>query len=195
MMAGLQRRATPGEEALAIRDYRGTNQWPTRPASGSIGRYSVSSRKEKAMMAKDFKAFLMRGSVLDMAVGIVLGIAFGKIVTSLVNDIIMPPVGLLLGHVDFSSFYINLSGGHYPTLAAARQAHAVTINYGAFINTITEFVIVGLAVFVLVRWVNRLASQKETPAAAATKECPFCKSSIALAAVRCPNCTSALPAA
>lgn len=141
-------------------------------------------------MWKEFKTFIMRGNVLDMAVGIIIGVAFGKIVTSLVNDIIMPPIGRVLGHVDFSNFFISLSG-HYDTLADARKAGAVTINYGLFLNTVIEFLIVAFAVFLLIKSVNRLMPKPpETPPA--TKECSYCKLSIPLAATRCPNCTSQL---
>src|SRR5882672_12530641 len=113
-------------------------------------------------MIKEFKAFIMRGNVVDLAVGLIIGAAFGKIVTSLVNDILMPPLGLLLGKVDFSNLFINISGQHYATLAEAKQAGAATINYGLFINTILDFVIVAFAIFILVRQVNRL--KREAPA-------------------------------
>lgn len=147
-------------------------------------------------MWTEFKKFMMRGNVLDMAVGIIIGVAFGKVVSSLVNDIIMPPIGLGLGHVDFSNFFINLSSTHYATLAEAKAAHAVTINYGVFVNTVIEFIIVGFAVFILVKWVSKMMAKKpEAPAAPTTKDCPFCKTSIPLGAVRCPNCTSELKAA
>jgi large conductance mechanosensitive channel len=116
-------------------------------------------------MLKEFRDFAMRGNVVDMAVGIVLGAAFGRIVSSLVNDVLMPPVGLLLGRMDFSQLYINLSGGAYPTLAAAKQAGAVTIAYGAFLNTVIDFLVVSFAIFLVVRWVNRLKKQPPAPAA------------------------------
>jgi large conductance mechanosensitive channel len=137
-------------------------------------------------MFKEFREFIMRGNVIDMAVGIVIGVAFGKIVTSLVEDIIMPPIGLLLGKVDFSNLFVNLSSGSYATLADAKKAGAATINYGAFINTVISFLIVAFAIFMVVRAVNRLRA----PAAVTTKDCPFCKSKIALDATRCPMCTS-----
>lgn len=140
-------------------------------------------------MLKEFKEFAMRGNVLDMAVGIIIGAAFGRIVTSLVNDIIMPPIGLVLGRVDFSSLFLNISGTSYPTLAAAKAANAATINYGTFLNTVIDFLIVGFVIFLIVRQVNRW--QKPAPAAApTTKECPYCHTSIPIQATRCPNCTS-----
>ncbi len=145
-------------------------------------------------MLKEFKQFAMRGNVVDMAVGIVLGAAFGKIVTSLVNDVLMPPIGLALGRVDFSKLYINLSGGAYPDLAAARAAGGVTINYGMFLNTIIDFIIVALAIFLLIRQVNRLS--RPAPATApATKDCPRCLMAIPSRATRCPHCTSELGSA
>ncbi len=142
-------------------------------------------------MFKDFKDFIMRGNVLDLAIGVIIGGAFGKIVTSLVNDIIMPPVGLLAGKVDFSSLFINLSGAPYASLAEAQAAGAPTINYGLFLNTVIDFVIVALVVFVLVRQVNRLYP-KPAPAAPTTRECPYCLSAIPLKATRCAHCTSEL---
>jgi len=150
-------------------------------------------------MLKEFKKFAMRGNVLDMAVGIVIGGAFTPIVKSLVDDVIMPAIGLLLGRVDFSNLFIVLrqgakAPGPYATLAQAQQAGAVTVNYGVFINTMVTFVIVAFAIFLLVRSVNRWRP-KEEPAAPATRECPFCKTAISPAATRCPACTSELPAA
>jgi len=142
-------------------------------------------------MLKEFKEFAMKGNVVDMAVGIIIGAAFGRIVTSLVNDIVMPPVGLLLGHVDFSSLFVNISGTHYPTLAAAKAANAPTINYGAFINDVLDFLIVAFVIFLIVRQVNRWKGP-ELAAAPTTKECPFCASQIPIKATRCPNCTSEL---
>ena len=147
-------------------------------------------------MFREFREFAMRGNVVDLAVGILIGAAFGKIVTSLVNDIVMPPIGLLLGRVDFSSLFINLSGQPYASLAEAKAAGAPTINYGVFLNSVIDFVIVAFAVFLLVRFINRLSRQPEvTPAAPTTRECPFCVSSIPLRATRCPQCTSTLQAA
>ncbi|HTV58463.1 MAG TPA: large conductance mechanosensitive channel protein MscL [Verrucomicrobiae bacterium] len=144
-------------------------------------------------MLKEFKEFAMRGNVLDMAVGIIIGAAFGKIVTSLVNDVLMPPFGLILGKVDFSSLFLNISGKDYPTLASAKAAGAATINYGTFINNVIDFLIVAFVIFLLVRQVNRW--NKPAPAAApATKECPYCVSTIPDKATRCPQCTSELRA-
>ena len=146
-------------------------------------------------MLKEFKAFVMRGNVLDLAVGFIMGGAFGTIVKSLVDDVIMPPIGLALGNVDFSNLFKVLKDGAkapppYATLADAHAAGAVTLNYGLFINTILTFLIVALAVFLLVRAVNRMVPAKvEAPS---TKDCPFCKMPIPLAATRCPQCTSEL---
>ncbi|HAG10826.1 MAG TPA: large conductance mechanosensitive channel protein MscL [Desulfotomaculum sp.] len=142
-------------------------------------------------MLKEFREFIARGNVLDMAVGIIVGVAFGKIITSLVNDIIMPVVGLLLGKMDFSNLFVNLSGTHYKTLAQAQAAGAATINYGLFINTILDFIIVAFIIFLIVRQFNRL-KRKEKTVEPTTRECPFCFSTISLKAVRCPNCTSQL---
>ncbi len=144
-------------------------------------------------MLKEFKEFAMKGNVLDLAVGFIIGAAFGKIVTSLVSDIIMPPIGLILGKVDFSSLFLNLSGKSYSSLAEAKAAGAATLNYGVFLNNIVDFLIVAFAVFLLVRMVNRW--NKPAPAAApSTKECPYCASTIPLKATRCPNCTSEIRA-
>jgi len=142
-------------------------------------------------MFKEFKEFIMRGNVLDLAVGIVIGAAFGKIVTSLVTDIVMPPIGIVLGKVDFSNLFIDLSDKHYPTVAAAKAAGAATINYGLFLNTLVDFLIVAFVIFIVVKQANRF---KRLPAAASptTKECPFCRTMIPLQATRCPNCTSQL---
>jgi large conductance mechanosensitive channel len=144
-------------------------------------------------MLKEFKEFAMRGNVLDMAIGIIIGAAFGKIITSFVADILMPPLGLLLGNMDFSNLFINLSGQSYPTIAAAKEAGAATLNYGLFLNTIIDFLIVAFAIFLLVRQVNKL--KRQPPAAApTTKDCPFCASAIPIPAKRCPHCTSQLAA-
>jgi large conductance mechanosensitive channel len=140
-------------------------------------------------MLKEFKEFAMKGNVLDMAVGIIIGAAFGRIITSLVGDVIMPPFGLLLGHVDFSNLFLNISGTSYPTLAAAKAANAATINYGTFLNTIIDFLIVSFVIFLMVRQVNRWNKPAPAPAAT-TKDCPYCCSAIPLKATRCPNCTS-----
>jgi len=142
-------------------------------------------------MFKEFKEFIMRGNVLDLAVGIIIGGAFGKIVTSLVNDIIMPPIGLLLGKVDFSNLFIDLSEQHHDTVAAAKAAGAATINYGMFINTIIDFLIVAFAIFLVVQRANKMRRQP-APAPPSTKECPFCFTPIPIPAKRCPNCTSQL---
>jgi large conductance mechanosensitive channel len=142
-------------------------------------------------MLKEFKEFAMRGNVLDMAIGIIMGVAFGKIVTSLVNDVVMPPIGLVLGKVDFSNLFIDLSGKSYATLAEAKAAGAATIKYGLFLNTVLDFTIVAFAIFLLVRQVNRMTRKPEAaPAAPTTKECPYCLSSIAIKATRCSHCTS-----
>ena len=146
-------------------------------------------------MFKEFKEFAMRGNVVDMAVGIIIGAAFGTIVKSLVSDVIMPPIGLLLGNVDFSNLFVVLkagtTAGPYASLADAQAAGAVTINYGFFINTIISFIIVAFAVFMIIKQMNRM--KKEAPAAApSTKECPFCLSAVPLKATRCPFCTSDL---
>lgn len=142
-------------------------------------------------MLKEFKAFAMRGNVIDLAIGVIIGGAFGKIISSLVNDILMPPIGVLLGKVDFSNLYINMSGGSYDTLAKAQEAGAATVNYGLFINAVIDFLIVALVIFLIIRQINKL--QPPAPAAApTTKECPFCFSAIPLKATRCPNCTSQL---
>jgi large conductance mechanosensitive channel len=148
---------------------------------------------EDENMLKEFKEFAMKGNVLDMAIGIIIGAAFGKIITSLVSDVIMPPIGLILGRVDFSSLFLNLSHTHYDSLAAAKAAGDATINYGLFLNTVIDFLIVAFVIFLLVRQVNRW--KKPVPAVApATKECPYCCSAIPIKATRCPNCTSELRA-
>ena len=141
-------------------------------------------------MLKEFREFIARGSVIDMAVGIIIGVAFGKIVTSLVNDIIMPPIGLALGSVDFASLFIPLKGS-YPSVAAAKAAGAPTINYGLFINSILEFFIIAFAVFMLVKAVNRIKRKSEEKPADTT-ECAYCCSKIPIKASRCPACTSQL---
>jgi len=142
-------------------------------------------------MWKEFKAFIMRGNVLDLAIAVIIGSAFGKIVTSFVNDIIMPPIGKLLGGVDFANLYWNLSGGSYDSLAAAKEAGAATINYGAFLNTVIDFIIVALVIFLIVKAINKMKKQP-APADPTTKDCPFCLSKVAIKATRCPFCTSEL---
>lgn len=141
-------------------------------------------------MLKEFKAFAMRGNVFDLAVGIIIGGAFGKIVTSFVNDVLMPPIGLLLGNVDFSNLFWTIKGQSFATLADAQKAGSVTINYGLFINTIIDFLIVAFVIFLLIRQINRLT--RPAPAAPTTKACPFCATDIPIQAKRCPHCTSEL---
>jgi large conductance mechanosensitive channel len=144
-------------------------------------------------MFKEFKEFAMKGNVMDLAVGVIIGAAFGKIVTSFVNDVLMPPIGLLVGQVDFSNLFINLSSTPYASIAEAKAAGAATLNYGLFVNNVIDFLIVAFAVFLMVRQLNRLSRKPEpAPAAATTKECPHCLTTIALKASRCPNCTSQL---
>jgi large conductance mechanosensitive channel len=145
-------------------------------------------------MLKEFKEFAMKGNVMDMAVGIIIGAAFGRIVTSLVGDIIMPPIGLLLGKVDFNSLFLNISGTSYPTLAAARAAGAATINYGSFVNTVIDFLIVAFAIFLVVRQVNRWTTKPGPAPAPTTKSCPYCLSAIPVKATKCAFCTAAVPA-
>jgi large conductance mechanosensitive channel len=142
-------------------------------------------------MLKEFKEFAMRGNVLDMAVGIIIGAAFGKIITSLVGDILMPPLGRVLGEVDFSNLFLNISGKSYDTLAAAKAAGAATINYGLFLNTVIDFLIVSFVIFLLVRQVNRWKTPAPAPAVT-TKDCSYCFTAIPIQATRCPNCTSQL---
>lgn len=147
-------------------------------------------------MLKEFKEFALRGNVVDLAVGVIIGAAFGKIVSSLVEDIIMPPIGMILGKVDFSSLFINLSETAYPSLAEAKKAGAATLNYGIFLNNILNFLIVAFAIFLVVKQINRL--KREPPPAPAgpptTRECPHCMSTISIKATRCPNCTSEIKA-
>lgn len=147
-------------------------------------------------MLKEFKEFAMKGNVLDMAVGIIIGAAFGKIVSSFVADVLMPPLGLLLGKVDFANLFVTLSGQSFATLEEAKKAGAVTLNYGLFINTCVDFLFVAFAVFLMVKQVNKLrAPAPAPPAPATTKDCPFCTSAIPLKATRCPQCTSDLKVA
>jgi large conductance mechanosensitive channel len=146
-------------------------------------------------MFKDFKAFIMRGNVVDLAVAVIVGASFGKIVSSVVNDVIMPPIGRLLGKVDFSNLFLNLSGEKYASLKEAKDAGAATINYGIFLNVVLDFLIVSAVVFVLIRLLSKLQRQKAAPVAEpTTKECPYCISSIPVKATRCPNCTSQVKA-
>jgi len=146
-------------------------------------------------MIKEFKEFAMRGNVLDMAVGIIIGAAFGGIVTSFVADIMMPPIGRLLGHVDFANLFINLTDKNFDTLAAAKAAGAATINYGVFFNTVINFLIVAFAVFMLVRSVNRFTAKPAPAAAPTTRDCPYCLTAVPLKASKCGHCTSELRAA
>ncbi len=146
-------------------------------------------------MFKEFKEFAMKGNVVDMAIGIIIGAAFGKIVTSLVGDVLMPPIGKLMGNLDFSNLFLSLDGKTYASLVAAKAAGAPTVNYGLFVNTVIDFLIVAFVIFLLVKQINRLKKEPPAPPAPATKECPFCLSTIPLKATRCPNCTSEVRAA
>ena len=150
-------------------------------------------------MVKEFREFILRGNVLDLAVGVIIGAAFGGVVTSLVNDVIMPPIGIALGQVDFKDLFVLLkqgtTPGPYASVAAAKAAGAVTLNWGAFVNTLINFIIVGFAIFLIVRTANKLHKKPEPAPAAPTKECPYCLSSVPLKATRCPQCTSELKAA
>ena len=141
-------------------------------------------------MLKEYKAFAMRGNVIDLAVGVIIGAAFGKIISSFVNDLLMPPLGLLFGKVDFANLYISLTGQKYASLAEAQAAGAPTLNYGIFINHIIDFLIVAFVIFLFIRAINRLSKKEEKPAEVTTRECPFCLTSISKKATRCPNCTS-----
>ena len=143
-------------------------------------------------MLKEFKEFAMRGNVIDLAVGVIIGASFGKIVSSLVEDVLMPPIGRLLGKVDFSGLFINLSDKTYESLAAAKAAGAATLNYGLFINTIINFLIVSLCVFLVVQQINRWTKKPAPPAAPTAKDCPQCAMSIPIAAKRCGHCTTQL---
>ena len=143
-------------------------------------------------MFSEFKKFIMRGNVLDLAIGVIIGAAFGKIVTSLVNDVLMPVISLATGKIDFSNLFVSLNGQHYDTLADAKKAAAATLNYGAFINTVIEFMIIAFVIFLIVKQVNRFMKPPAAPVT--TKNCPECCTAIPLAAKRCPACTSALAA-
>ena len=144
-------------------------------------------------MLQDFKTFIMKGNVLDLAVAVIIGVAFGAIVTSLVNDVIMPPIGMLLGNIDFKDLFISLNGQSYPTLAAAKTAAAPVIAYGQFLNTVINFLIVAFVIFMVVRAANRFQRPAPVPAPT-TKDCTYCFTAIPIAAKRCPNCTSQLTA-
>jgi len=143
-------------------------------------------------MIKEFKAFAMRGNVIDLAVGVIIGGAFGKIISSLVADIIMPPIGLLMGKMDFTNMFLTLSGNKFATLEEAKAAGAVTLNFGLFLVALIDFLIIAFILFLLLRPINKLTKKPEPVAAPTTKECPYCFSTIPLKAVRCPNCTSEL---
>ena len=143
-------------------------------------------------MLKDFRDFAVKGNAVDLAVAVIIGAAFGAIVTSLVNDVVMPPIGLLLGHVDFKDFFIALNGQTYANLAAAKAAGAPVIAYGQFINTVINFLIVAFAIFLVIRQLNRFKKPAAAPPPPATKECPYCLSTIPAKAVRCSQCTSDL---
>ena len=143
-------------------------------------------------MLKEFKEFLMRGNVLDLAIAVIIGAAFGAIVTSFVNDVLMPPMGLALGKVDFKDLFVSLNGQSYPSLTAAKTAGAPVIAYGQFINTVINFLVVAFVIFMIVKQVNRFKQPAPASAAPLTKECPYCASAIPIKAVRCPNCTSDL---
>ena len=142
-------------------------------------------------MLKEFKEFAMRGSVIDLAIGIVIGAAFGKIISSFVSDILMPPIGLILGRVNFNDLFISLDGTKYPSLADAQAAGAATINYGLFINSIIDFLLVAFFIFLIIRQINRMKREPQ-PAPVSTRECPHCYTQIPIPATRCPNCTSDL---
>jgi len=147
-------------------------------------------------MLQEFKKFALQGNVLDMAIGIIIGAAFGKIVSSLVNDVLMPPIGLLVGNLDFSGLFVNLSGQPYATLAQAKAANAPTLNYGLFLNNVIDFLIVALVVFLMVKQINRLRAKPAPASAPTTRDCPRCLSAVPLKATRCAFCTSDLqPAA
>src|SRR5271166_4332365 len=146
-------------------------------------------------MLKEFKQFIMRGIVLDLAVAVIIGAAFGKIVTSFVNDILMPPIGVVLGKVDFSNLFLDMSGQQHASVAAAKAAGAATINYGVFLNTIIDFLIVALVIFLIVHQADKLTKKPQPAAAPTTKDCPFCSTAIPIPASRCPNCTSQLAGA
>jgi large conductance mechanosensitive channel len=170
---------------------KGMDQASFQNFQGHFGSPSMLFRGQGKGWAQDFREFALRGSMLDMAIGIILGVAFGKIITSFVEDIIMPPIGLIFGHSDGSSLFINLSGQIYPSLAAAKAAGAATINYGLFLNSIFNFVIVAFGVFLFVRQINKLR-RAMLPPEVTHKECPYCCTVIPAKAVRCGACTANL---
>jgi large conductance mechanosensitive channel len=145
-------------------------------------------------MLKEFKNFIMRGNVIDLAIAVIIGGAFGKIITSLVNDVLMPPIGLLLGKVDFSNLYINMGAIKYASLAEAQAAGAPTLNYGLFLNNVVNFLIVALVIFLMIRGMSKLSKKEEKPAEVTTRECPYCTTTISKKATRCPHCTSEIKA-
>jgi large conductance mechanosensitive channel len=145
-------------------------------------------------LMKEFREFAARGNVVDLAVGVIIGAAFGKIITSLVNDIVMPPIGMAIGRIDFKSMFVALNRQQYASLADAQKAGAPTINYGIFLNTVFEFLIIAFVIFLLVRQLNRLKTPSPTPPTEDARDCPFCVSRISLKATRCPHCTSELGA-
>jgi large conductance mechanosensitive channel len=168
---------------------RGGIQWY---ASCEIRGLHRNALKEEGRMLKEFKEFAMKGNVMDMAVGIIIGAAFGKIVSSFVSDVLMPPLGLVLGKVDFTSLFVDLTGKGYATLADAKKAGAATLNYGNFVQTIVDFLIVAFAIFIVVKNVNRWTTKPAAPAAPTTRDCPQCAMAIPLAAKRCGHCTAQL---
>jgi large conductance mechanosensitive channel len=168
-----------------------TYNWPTGKSGLPLAASQRRVREKEKTMFSEFKQFVMRGNVVDLAIGVVIGAAFGKIVTSFVEDLLMPPIGLAVGSVDFSNLFISLSGKDYPSVAAAKAAGAATLNYGIFINNVLNFLIIAFAIFLLIRQINRL----QTPApetAPAAKDCPHCLSSIPLKATKCAHCTAEL---
>ena len=170
-----------------------TNKDPILESVGinRLGNPKSLLRTRGGPIVKEFRDFALQGNMLDMAVGIIIGAAFGRVVSSFVSDILMPPIGLLTGKSDFSSKFLNLSGKAYATLAEAKAAGAATINYGVFLNATFDFLIVAFAVFMLIRQVNRL-KREEKPPVVTTRECPFCFTAVAIKATRCPHCTSSL---
>ena len=162
------------------------------PSGIWMGIIKMTFNYQEDDMLKDFKEFALRGSVLDLAIGVIIGAAFGKIVSSLVSDIIMPPIGLLLNNVDFSNLMVSLNGIHYSTLAEAQAAGAPTINYGVFLNNVIDFIIIAFVIFIIIRQINKLKKKSETPAESTTRECPYCITQVSVKATRCPNCTSDL---
>lgn len=171
----------------------GTSKDPILESIGvaHLGSPKALLGKRGGPLVREFRDFAMRGNMLDMAVGIIIGASFGRIVSSFVTDILMPPIGLFTGKSDFSNRFINLSGHVYATLAEAKAAGAATINYGVFLNAVFDFLIVGLAIFLLIRQVNRLKGA-EKPSPPTIRDCPYCLSAVAIKATRCPHCTSAL---